>query len=69
MSIQFHLSLDARIEHRGRFYAEDELREAIWLVNMELSSGLPKRERIEAQRQIAHYEALLGALRETSAGG
>ena len=34
-----------RIEFDGQIYAEDELHEAIWLVNMELRNGLPKRER------------------------
>ena len=52
-----------RIEFSGQTYAEDELHEAIWLVNMELRDGLPKRERIEAQRQITQYEAMLDALR------
>ena len=45
-----------RIEHQGYFYAEDELREAIWLINIELRNGLPKREKIEAKRQIDQYE-------------
>ncbi|MDD4616740.1 MAG: hypothetical protein PHW76_06480 [Alphaproteobacteria bacterium] len=52
-----------RIEYQGHFYAEDELREAIWLVNIELRNGLPKREKIEAKRQIEQYERLLDALR------
>ncbi len=59
---------DIRIGYLGQSYAEDELREALWLVNMELRAGLPKRERIEAKRQIAQFETLLGALREERAG-
>jgi hypothetical protein len=51
-----------RIEYHGQLYAEDELRESIWLVNMELRAGLPKRERIEAQQQIAEMELCLRAL-------
>jgi hypothetical protein len=51
-----------RIEYRGQLCAEDELRESIWLVNMELRGGLPKRERIEAQQQIAEMESCLRAL-------
>ena len=48
-------------------YAEEDLCEALWLVNMELRAGLPRRERIEARRQIAHYESLLSALRSAGA--
>ena len=62
MSIQINFAHDIRVEHRGHFYAEDELRESIWLVNMELRNGLPKRERIEAKQQIAEMEAALKAL-------
>jgi hypothetical protein len=51
-----------RIEYRGHLYAEDELRESIRLVNIELRAGLPKRERIEAQRQIVEMESCLRAL-------
>jgi len=58
---------DNRIECNGQIYAEDELHEAIWLVNRELRAGLPKRERIEAHHQITQYEAMLDALRR--AGG
>ena len=58
---------DNRIEFRGQTYAADELHEAIWLVNMELRNGLPKRERIEAQHQITRYEAMLNALRSEGA--
>ena len=54
---------DNRIEFCGQIYAEDELREAIWLVNMELRNGLPQNERIEAQDQIRQYGELLAALR------
>ena len=56
-----------RIEFSGQTYTEDELHEAIWLVNMELRAGLPKRERIEAQRQITQYEAMLDAFRSKGA--
>jgi len=54
---------ERRIESGGQVFAEDELCEALWLVNVELRAGLPRRERIEARRQIARYEALLSALR------
>ena len=54
---------EPRIEFDGQSFAEDELREALWLVNIELRAGLPKRERIEAKRQIAQYETMLSALR------
>ena len=57
-----------RIECGGQIYNEDALHEEIWLVNRELrGASLSKREQIEAQRQIAQYEAMLDALR--SAGG
>ncbi len=62
MSIQINFAHDIRVEHRGHLYAEDELRESIWLVNVELRNGLPRRERIEAKRQIAEMEAALKAL-------
>ena len=53
-----------RIECGGQIFAEDELREAIWLVNMELrSGGLSRREQIAAKRQIADYGEHLAALR------
>ncbi len=60
------IASDIRIGYLGQSYAEDELREAIWLVTLELRNGLPKRERIEAKRQIAQFETLLAALREVS---
>jgi len=63
-----HNAGDNRIEYLGQIYAEDELNEAIWLANIELRSGLPRRERIEAKRQIMHFETLLDALREARAG-
>ena len=44
-------------------------RESIWLVNMELRNGLPKRERIEAKRQIAEMEAALNALVKAEGAG
>jgi hypothetical protein len=56
-----------RIEFNGQTYAEDQLHEEVWLVKRELRAGLPKRERVQAQNQIAHYEAMLDALRR--AGG
>jgi hypothetical protein len=62
-----NISGERRIESRGTAFAGDELCEALWLVSIELRAGLPRRERIEAKRQIARYEALLSALR--SAGG
>lgn len=62
MSIQIISAHDIRAQYSGHFYAEDELRESIWLVNMELRNGLPRRERIEAKRQIAEMEAALKAL-------
>jgi hypothetical protein len=58
---------ERRIECGGTAFAEDELREALWLVNMELRAGLPRREQIEARRQIARYEQLLSALRSAGA--
>ncbi|OHV80372.1 hypothetical protein [Ensifer sp. LCM 4579] len=51
-----------RVEFCGQFYAEDELREAIWLTNIELRNGLPKRERVAAQQQIAGMTIALEAL-------
>ncbi len=58
---------ERRSESSGQVFAEDELCEALWLVNIELRAGLPRRERIEARRQIARYEALLSALRSAGA--
>lgn len=69
MSIQIISTHDIRVEYRGHFYAEDELRESIWLVNMELRNGLPTRERIEAKRQITEMEAALTALLNTAEAG
>ena len=63
-----HNAGDIRIEHLGQIYAEDELSEAIWLVNIELRAGLPKRERIEAEQQITQFQTLLDALQEARAG-
>jgi hypothetical protein len=59
---------DNRIEFGGQSYAEDKLCEAIWLVNIELRNGLPKREQIEAKRQIAQFKNLLKSLQEASVG-
>lgn len=58
-----------RIEYRGQLYAEDELRESIWLITIELRSGLPRRERVEADRQIAEMELSLQALLSVEAAG
>ena len=69
MSIQINFAHDIRVEYRGHFYAEDELRESIWLVNMVLRNGLPRRERIEAKRQIAEMESCLEALLNTAEAG
>jgi hypothetical protein len=54
------------IEFGGQVYGEEDLCDTIWLVQKELRHGLPRKERIEAQRQIAEYQTLLDALR---AGG
>jgi hypothetical protein len=56
-----------RIECAGQIYTEDELHEEIWQVNREIRAGLSKRERTEAQHQIAQYEAMLNALRSAGA--
>ena len=58
-----------RIEYRGHYYAEDELRESIWLAKIELRAGLPKRERIEAQQQIVEMESRLRALLSAETAG
>jgi len=58
-----------RIEYRGHLYAEDELRESIWLVNIELRAGLPKREHIEAQQQIVEMESCLRMLLTAETAG
>ena len=58
-----------RIEYRGHFHTEDELRESIWLANIEMRAGLPKREHIEAQQQIAEMELSLQQLLSTEAAG
>lgn len=62
-----HIADDNRIAFQGQFYAAEELREALWLVQIELRNGLPKREQAEAKRQIAQYKGLLAALREVGA--
>lgn len=62
MSVQINFAHDIHVAYHGHLYAEDELRESIWLVNMELRNDLPRRERIEAKRQIAEMEAALKAL-------
>jgi hypothetical protein len=58
-----------RIKYRGCLYAEDEMHENIWLANIELRAGLPKRKRIEAQRQIAEMELCLQKLLSVEAAG
>lgn len=68
MSIQLDHAQDICIAYRGHLTAEDELREEIWLVTIELRNGLPKRERIDAERQIAQCETLLDRLRKRRAG-
>ena len=69
MSIRIISTHDIRVEYRGQFHAEDELRESIWLVNMELRSGLPRRERIEARQEIAEMETALKALLDAAQAG
>lgn len=69
MSIRIISAHDIRVEYRGQFHAEDELRESIWLVNMELRSGLPRRERIEARQEIAEMETALKALLDAAQAG
>ena len=69
MSIRIISAHDIRVEYRGQFHAEDELRESIWLVNMELRNGLPRRERIEARQEIAEMETALKALLDAAEAG
>jgi len=57
-----------RIEYRGHLCAEDELRESIWLVKIELRAGLPKQEHIEALQQIAEMELCLQLLQSWKVG-
>jgi len=52
-----------RIAYLGHFYSEDELREALWLVQIELRNGLPADEKREAEEQITALNALLKSLR------
>ena len=56
-----------RIEWCSQAYSEDELNEAIWLCNRELRAGLPRREQLQARREIAQFEELLAALRSAGA--
>ena len=51
------------IAYQGHFYSEDELREALWLVQIELRNGLPKDEKREAEQQILELNGLLKCLR------
>jgi hypothetical protein len=67
MSIPFQISGD-RITEGDETFAADELHEALWLVQIELRNGLPKRERELAQCQIVRFQALLDALRSAGAG-
>ena len=69
MSIRINSAHDIRVEYRGQFHAEDELRESIWLVNMELRNGLPRRERIEARQEIAEMETALKTLLDAAQAG
>ena len=52
-----------RIVYQGHFYSEDELREALWLVQIELRNGLPEDEKREAEQQVFELTSLLKALR------
>jgi hypothetical protein len=56
-----------RIECGGEIYAEDQLYEAIWLYNQEVSAGLPRREANQAKQKIAQLEELLAVLRRAGA--
>ena len=70
MTISYRISNNSgepRIEFDGQVFAEDELYEALWLVNIELRGGLSRRERADAKREIAQYEELLSALRSAGA--
>ncbi|WP_156518951.1 hypothetical protein [Thalassospira indica] len=51
-----------RIAYQGHFYSEDELREALWLVQIELRNGLPEEEKREAEQQILELNGLLKSL-------
>ena len=53
----------------GSAYTEDDLRETLWLVTQELRAGLPKRERIAAQHQIATLEVALTRLSKAANAG
>ena len=46
-----------------------ELRESIWLVNMELRNGLPRYERIETRQEIAEMETALKVLLDAAEAG
>ncbi|WP_022730093.1 hypothetical protein [Thalassospira lucentensis] len=52
-----------RIAYQGHLYSEDELREALWLVQVELRNGLPADEKREAEQQILELNGLLKSLR------
>ncbi|MCK2167188.1 hypothetical protein [Thalassospira xiamenensis] len=51
-----------RIAYQGHFYSEDELREALCLVQIELRNGLPEDEKREAEEQITELNGLLKSL-------
>ena len=67
MTISYRIIINSNdfttIECGGLVYGEEDLCDAIWLVQKELRGGLPKDEQIEAKRQIAHFQTLLDALR------
>jgi hypothetical protein len=50
------------IAYQGHFYSEDELHEALWLVQIELRNGLPADEKREAEQQITELNGLLKSL-------
>lgn len=51
------------IAYQGHFYSEDELHEALWLVQIELRNGLPADEKRDAEEQIIELNGLLKSLR------
>jgi hypothetical protein len=67
--IREDIAMSQSITIQGSSYTEDDLRETIWLVTQELRAGLPKRERIAAQRQIAALEAALTRLSNAADAG
>ncbi len=67
--IREDIAMSQSITIQGFPYTEDDLRETIWLVTQELRAGLPKRERIAAQHQIATLEAALTQLSKAANAG